>query len=590
VFRSNLDGTGAELVLGYGFLKNPSGLVLDLVNNTAIIGDETGKIWSVDMDYRGFENQNVSKVINKPKVLFSGAYSYGSLCPTCATGVRIKTPTNFVLDYRNREAWLGATLLPTTLTTNTLGTLVDTLVLYWTDAEAGVLAKGTYSIDTTKGLGEWGRPVIVKHLKDAFGNSKPRGIALDMGNGIPRGDKDLYECYGHGHCGGYEQQFKCACFNGWEGNCNATTCPSGPAWFDEAWGDNRAHRPSPCSNMGTCNHKTGACTCHQGFYGNACQFQRCVEVTSEDDDEDDSTGGTILPCGARGRCKSMRDLALEAASNGDPSPFEYGASSAQTTVVSMDNRTTDQVWDADMVHGCTCDSTNYVYRNLEHQRALRSNAGNDNTGGTAHALQNGTEFTGYDCTLRRCPPGDDPKTVDFNKTFEVQNVTCGATNGTFILSFRGAATDRLPVGDLTLEGLELALDSLETIGDVTVSAFWNGGFTNKALTQIDAADDDDGSSVASVAMPRTTKVCDQTYKDWGSGRDQLSVSVTFLTEFGDLPLLKMRHFTGEEADCEDTLSGCGGTDDDSTDTDTDATDSKSILVTERFGVSPFVDS
>ena len=134
-----------------------------------------------------------------------------------------------------------------------------------------VLAKGTYSIDTTKGLGEWGRPVIVKHLKDAFGNSKPRGIALDMGNGIPRGDKvgrlmrrrtmatrkialetgemvtarikpnlrslsfssscqDLYECYGHGHCGGYEQQFKCACFNGWEGNCNATTCPSGPAW------------------------------------------------------------------------------------------------------------------------------------------------------------------------------------------------------------------------------------------------------------------------------------------------------------------------------------------------------------------------
>lgn len=45
-------------------------MVLDLVNNTAIIGDETGKVWQVDMDYRGFENWNVSQVINRPEVGF----------------------------------------------------------------------------------------------------------------------------------------------------------------------------------------------------------------------------------------------------------------------------------------------------------------------------------------------------------------------------------------------------------------------------------------------------------------------------------------------------------------------------------------
>lgn len=42
-----------------------------------------------------------------------------------------------------------------------------------------------------------------------------------------------------------------------------------------------------------------------------------------------------------------------------------------------------------------------------------------------------------------------------------------------------------------------------------------------------------------AAMPRTTPVCDQSYKDWGNGQDQLFVSVTFLTEFGDLPLIQV---------------------------------------------------
>jgi hypothetical protein len=57
-------------------------------------------------------------------------------------------------------------------------------------------------------------------------------------------------------------------------------------------------------------------------------------------------------------------------------------------------RQKDEAWDADGAHGCACDAQGYVFRQIEQQRRRRSNNGNDNTGGTAHKLQNGTEFHG----------------------------------------------------------------------------------------------------------------------------------------------------------------------------------------------------
>lgn len=65
-------------------------MVLDLVNNTAFVSDSKGQIWGIDMDFRANENQNVSKVLNKPVLLFSGPISYGEICPNCDTGVVIK--------------------------------------------------------------------------------------------------------------------------------------------------------------------------------------------------------------------------------------------------------------------------------------------------------------------------------------------------------------------------------------------------------------------------------------------------------------------------------------------------------------------
>ncbi|CAN0226048.1 unnamed protein product, partial [Laminaria digitata] len=48
-------------------------------------------------------------------------------------------------------------------------------------------------------------------------------------------------------------------------------------------------------------------------------------------------------------------------------------------------------------------------------------------------------YSGYDCSERVCPTGDDPGSWGQNS--EVQLITCQATNGTFTLTFRQEETD-----------------------------------------------------------------------------------------------------------------------------------------------------
>jgi len=47
-----------------------------------------------------------NQVLNKPTLLFDGVVNWGTLCLGCPTGVRIKKPTGFALDYRKREDYL----------------------------------------------------------------------------------------------------------------------------------------------------------------------------------------------------------------------------------------------------------------------------------------------------------------------------------------------------------------------------------------------------------------------------------------------------------------------------------------------------
>ena len=110
-------------------------------------------------------------------------------------------------------------------------------------------------------------------------------------------------------------------------------------------------------------------------------------------------------------------------------------------------------------------------------------------------------FTGYDCSERVCISGDDPMTG--GQVDEIQDINClcgsGECSGSFRLSFRGQLTTAIaPEADES--DVEAALEALSTIGDVTVTL-------------------DNGAQ----------GVCDPSN----------TASVQFLTEHGDLPLIRV---------------------------------------------------
>jgi hypothetical protein len=93
---------------------------------------------------------------------------------------------------------------------------------------------------------------------------------------------NLNNCNGHGKCSAND---KCVCFEGWGSksdnslykapDCSARVCPSDIAWADLPALDGELHQLAECSNMGSCNRKTGKCKCSPGFTGAACQRMKC---------------------------------------------------------------------------------------------------------------------------------------------------------------------------------------------------------------------------------------------------------------------------------------------------------------------------
>jgi len=185
-------------------------------------------------------------------------------------------------------------------------------------------------------------------------------------------------CSGHGSCAG-NPTFKCTCYNGFTGaDCSLRVCPKDVSWFALPSADNVAHiaEQVECSNAGICDKSSGKCTCLTGYSGQACQILDCVDRT----------------CSGHGTCLTMKDLAKRSTVNGVlPNPlFDYG---------SIPNNPT--TWDAFKIKGCLCD----------------------------------TGYSGYDCSLRQCPTGDNPDTTFQDD--EMQVITCKDTDmsGSIVLSF-----------------------------------------------------------------------------------------------------------------------------------------------------------
>lgn len=259
---------------------------------------------------------------------------------------------------------------------------------------------------------------------DTYGSSDGNGKAGTRGDcgfvvsGVVSTCPGQIQCSGHGLCN--TANYRCSCLDGWEGgDCSERTCPRGLSWFEYPSADNRAHfKYSTCSDMGTCDTSVGMCTCRENFYGQACDMMGCG-------------GGLSTPCNAHGRCMSMKELATWKLDNGEETPYTYGMDPNQA-----------RTWDADRIHGCLCDPG----------------------------------YTGYDCSEKTCPTGDDPFT--YNDHVEVQLLTCTATAGTFKLTFREKTTRPIRF-DATANDIRNALMELPTFSPGGV--IWQKSTKNSAL-------------------------------------------------------------------------------------------------------------
>lgn len=126
-------------------------------------------------------------------------------------------------------------------------------------------------------------------------------------------------CSGHGSC---VVNQNCLCYTGMDGepewtgpDCSLRTCPRDYAWVGDVVNANDLHPWAECSNRGSCDRKTGVCSCFPGYDGVACQRFACPNN-----------------CNDRGTCWPEKHLAVKA------------------------SRVYDSPWDSMKAVGCLCDS------------------------------------------------------------------------------------------------------------------------------------------------------------------------------------------------------------------------------------------
>eukprot|EP00636_Phaeomonas_parva_P017009 CAMPEP_0118881234 /NCGR_PEP_ID=MMETSP1163-20130328/20733_1 /TAXON_ID=124430 /ORGANISM="Phaeomonas parva, Strain CCMP2877" /LENGTH=1262 /DNA_ID=CAMNT_0006817951 /DNA_START=152 /DNA_END=3940 /DNA_ORIENTATION=+ len=313
----------------------------------------------------------------------------------------------------------------------------ETDFIYFVDAGARQLLKAPMNPDETVTnkytLVVTAIPDLGSDSDYGFGGAvsamyQPAAFVWDFGHGPP--EVDHYECFGHGTCGGVSDNFRCTCNDGWFGNCNMTSCPTGPVWFEDPLVANEAHlREDVCSNRGACDHDTGLCLCQDGWTGAACERMECPK--------DPLTGEE---CSGHGRCVTMREIARNQtdATTLDKAAYTYG--NVETS------------WDADMISVCLCDDIGYGL-------AVSSSMN----------VQRGLKYTGYDCSRIECPKGDNPT---YALTREITTVTCtsaDAANAQIALLWDGAYTSYL-AGTADETAVQSALAALSGITTVSVAS------------------------------------------------------------------------------------------------------------------------
>jgi hypothetical protein len=150
---------------------------------------------------------------------------------------------------------------------------------------------------------------------------------------------------------------------GLTGTCSQRVCPAGKAIGDVPSSPTQAHALAECSNMGICDRSTGLCKCFTPFGGSACEKMRCPN-----------------DCSGHGSCVTIGELSQLEGGMPTNKNYLYGSAAGIGSTA----------WDFDVITSCLCDSSWPV--------------------GLEQGQTQLPEYFGPDCSLKRCPSGDNPFT------------------------------------------------------------------------------------------------------------------------------------------------------------------------------------
>jgi hypothetical protein len=195
--------------------------------------------------------------------------------------------------------------------------------------------------------------------------------------------------------------------------------------------------PQACNKRGNCN-RNNQCECWNGFRGAACGEFICpthvpwFEAASATDTAHQPL--TETECSTMGTCNRLNGkcvcydgfegIACEIMSCPN-NCNDHGRCTLLSDAATGDDdlhlhvTTTYTMWDAKRIYGCLCDEG----------------------------------FTGYDCSMRTCTQGQDPR-LSYASTMvdETQTYTCTASSGSFKFGFRGDYENLSHVKILTVGG------------------------------------------------------------------------------------------------------------------------------------------